>query len=114
MLARINEVVVKHGRACFKKNVAEKLEIKTDSYVLETNVHYPTDMNLLWDAGRKSIELTSRLCERLGLRGWRKAANWKRELKKSKRDCEKTAFGGGAHKAERMKAAASWPEAPVR
>jgi len=27
-----------------------------DTYVLEANVHFPTDMNLLWDAGRKSLD----------------------------------------------------------
>src|SRR5438034_1144204 len=29
---------------------AEPIRAKTDSYVLETNVHFPTDLNLLWDA----------------------------------------------------------------
>jgi len=32
------------------------LEIKVDSYVLETDVHFPTDLNLLWDAGRKCVD----------------------------------------------------------
>jgi hypothetical protein len=25
--------------------------------VLETDVHFPTDLNLLWDAGRKCVDL---------------------------------------------------------
>jgi hypothetical protein len=25
------------------------LRLKTDSYALETNVHFPTGLNLLWD-----------------------------------------------------------------
>ena len=28
-----------------------------DTYVLETDVHFPTDLNLLWDAGRKCVDL---------------------------------------------------------
>jgi hypothetical protein len=57
-------------------------KVKADSYVLETNVHYPTDLNLLWDAARKSIEILSSLYEQLGLQGWRKKAHWKRQSKK--------------------------------
>ena len=32
-------------------------EVKVDSYVLETDVPFPTDLNLLWDAGRKCVDL---------------------------------------------------------
>ena len=81
--------------------------VKTDSYVLETNVHYPTDMNLLWDAGRKSIELSSRFHKSLGLLGWRKAKIWTRQLKNRKRACEKVFSGGGAGKENRVKKAVS-------
>ena len=102
LLDRINEIVIKHGREIFKKNAGEKIAVKTDSYVLETNVHHPTDVNLLWDAGRKCIELSSRLCTQLGLPGWRKDRNWFRRLKNGKRACEKTCGGGGANKAERV------------
>jgi hypothetical protein len=30
--------------------------------VVETDVHYPTDINLLWDAIRKLIEIIAGLC----------------------------------------------------
>jgi len=39
--------------------------------VVETNVHYPTDSNLLFDATRKAIELTAKLYDELELPGWR-------------------------------------------
>jgi len=32
-----------------------KLNAKSDSYVVKTNVHFPTDINLLLDAMRKII-----------------------------------------------------------
>ena len=86
LLEKINALVVRDGLEEFKKNGKDdpacRLEVKVDSYVLETNVHYPTDLNLLWDAARKSIEILSQLYERLGLEGWRKKAYWKRQLKK--------------------------------
>jgi hypothetical protein len=39
--------------------------------VLETNVHFPTDINLLLDALRKTITLTAQGCNDLGLTDWR-------------------------------------------
>src|SRR5262249_14985776 len=58
LLAQINALVAQAGRAVFKKKDAhEPIRAKTDSYVLETNVHFPTDVNLLWDAQRKCLDL---------------------------------------------------------
>lgn len=106
LLEKINEIVMRHGHEVLKKNDAEKLEIKTDSYVLECNVHHPTDCNLLWDAARKCVELLDSLHESLGLGGWRKAKYWKRKVKNSMRSCEKLASSGGANKAQRVEKAA--------
>jgi hypothetical protein len=47
----------------------DKLNVKIDSYVLETNVHVPSDVNLLWDASRKSIELVGQLYNSLHVAG---------------------------------------------
>ncbi len=44
---------------------------RCDSFVVETNVHYPTDINLLWDALRKTIQLIAELSEDYGLSDWR-------------------------------------------
>jgi hypothetical protein len=50
---------------------AEKLHCKCDSYVIETDVHFPTDINLLYDAVRVMIQLIAVLCDRLGITEWR-------------------------------------------
>ena len=39
--------------------------------MLETNVHFPTDINLLFDALRKTITLTAQWCDDLALTDWR-------------------------------------------
>jgi hypothetical protein len=39
--------------------------------VVETDVHYPTDTNLLWDALRVVLRETGRACEHYGVGGWR-------------------------------------------
>lgn len=54
---------------------------KCDSFVVETNVHFPTDINLLWDAVRKVIHLTASLTERFNIQGWRQSKNLLRKIK---------------------------------
>jgi hypothetical protein len=75
ILDQINQVVVKAGHDLIKKKtpgdelllsklpVVEKLRGRCDSFVVETNVEYPTDTRLLFDAVRKAIELLNRLCQ---------------------------------------------------
>jgi hypothetical protein len=104
LLAAINTIVVLHGQPLLKKNAAEKLELKSDSYVLETNVHYPTDANLLFDAARKCIDLLVPLSLLHDIGGWRKHVLWKKEIKIARRVFEKAASGGGADKAGRVEA----------
>ncbi len=57
ILDGINQVVVKGGHNLIygKKNEEICLKGKCDSFVVETDVHYPTDINLLWDAIGKVI-----------------------------------------------------------
>jgi len=107
MLSQINAIIAQQGRAVFKKkDVPELIRAKTDSYVLETNVHYPTDLNLLWDAQRKCLDLIVRLMSRYGLPGWRKANVWRRHLKTQMIGLTRLASGGGANKEQRRHATA--------
>jgi hypothetical protein len=79
--------------------------MKVDTYVLESDVHFPTDLNLLWDAGRKCVDLIEKYREQLGyaLPGWRKAKDWRRRLKALERLTSKTVYGGGANKEARVR-----------
>jgi hypothetical protein len=62
-LRAINQVIVEAGHRVVKKKETEALHIKIDSFVTEANVHFPTDYNLLWDSGRKCLDLLKRLTE---------------------------------------------------
>jgi transposase, IS5 family len=107
LLAQINGIIVQAGRGVFKKKgVLEPIRAKTDSYVLETNVHYPTDLNLLWDAQRKCLDLIAPLMSRYDLPGWRKARVWRRNLKTQMIGLTRLAGGGGPNKEQRREAAA--------
>ena len=110
LLREINAKVVAAGREVFAKKVGAPvaaLEIKVDTYVLETDVHFPTDLNLLWDAGRKCVDMIEKYRDQMGyeLPGWRKAKDWRRRLKALERISSKTVYGGGAHKEKRVRQA---------
>ncbi len=70
LLDKLNQLIVEGGHALVKKGDAA-LRGRCDSFVVETNVHFPTDINLLRDAMRKAIMLTARWCENQQLSEWR-------------------------------------------
>ena len=85
LLDKINQIVVDAGHELVKKKADEVLHGRCDSFVVETDVHYPTDISLLFDATRKVIELTADHCADLGLSDWRQHAYNLKQLKRSLR-----------------------------
>jgi IS5 family transposase len=88
VLDRINQVVVKAGHHVLGKD--EDLRGRCDSFVVETDVHYPTDINLLWDAMRKIITLIGALFSFWGLSDWRQSAYNLRQVNRAFRKAQKT------------------------
>jgi len=103
-LRQINDVIVEMGHKVFKKKEAELLRLKTDSFVVESNVHFPTDYNLLWDCMRKCLDIITYFMNTYpGIEGWRKLKNWQRGLKNMMRSVGKISVSGGANKEQRLK-----------
>lgn len=110
LLQAINARIAAAGREVFAKKggaPVAALAVKVDTYVLETDVHFPTDLNLLWDAGRKCVDLIVKYRDRLGyaLPGWRKAKAWRRQLKACERTTSQIVYRGGPNKEARVKRA---------
>ncbi len=61
---------------CLKKKETEALRIKVDTFVVESNVHFPTDYNLLWDSGRKCLDVMKYFQNKYPQVSWRKHKNW--------------------------------------
>ena len=80
ILDEVSVVVVKTGHDLIGKK-SSVLNGRCDSYVCETDVHYPTDINLLFDAIRKIFGLLSVICNTFGITEWRQH---KHNLKKVK------------------------------
>ncbi len=71
ILDKMNELVVQAGHQFIGHTIEEALRGRCDSFVVETDVHFPTDINLLLDAVRKVVCLTGHECDRLGITEWR-------------------------------------------
>jgi IS5 family transposase len=71
VLGKISQIVVEHGHEVYNKKIDEILRGSCDSFALETDVHYPTDISVLWDAVRRIITLTMMLCKDFNISDWR-------------------------------------------
>jgi len=107
MVKEINSLVLEFGHGeVFKKKETAALRLKTDSFVVESNVHFPTDYNLLWDSARKCIDAVCVFLGKYNLKGWRKIKSWKSELKGLMRELGKATASGGNGKEQREARAA--------
>lgn len=101
ILDRINQEVVRAGHILLKKKDLD-LSGRCDSFVVETNVHFPTDINLLFDAIRKTIEECAQLCEDNRLSGWRQSSHNIKTLKRQYRIIQKLKHSTSKDEAKRQ------------
>jgi IS5 family transposase len=101
LLIQINEIIVNGGQALIaKKSEKGVLHGRCDSFVVETNVHYPTDINLLLDAMRKVLALSRNLCTKHGLSDLRQSKYNYGKLKQLHRKAQKAKRGGVQEKVQ--------------
>lgn len=107
LIADINLIILEFGEGkVFKKKGNTASDLKTDTFVVESNVHFPTDYNLLWDCARKCLDAVEKLLGKYeGMEGWRKIKNWRYEIKGLMREVGKTGSSGGKNKEARLKKA---------
>jgi IS5 family transposase len=102
----LNQVIVEFGHEVFKKKEVAALCLKTDSFVVESNVHFPTDYNLLWDSARKCLDMVGKFVKKYPeVPGWRKIRDWHNEMKSMMRAVGKASSSGGKGKEQRIKKA---------
>ena len=107
IIDEINLLIVEAGHSLVKKKEEEKLRISVDTYALESNVHFPTDLNLLWDSIRKVIDVIVYLSMEYDLKGWRKEKYWRKQLKGIFRTSSRVHKSGGKNKEVRLKSIVS-------
>jgi hypothetical protein len=86
----INQITVNAGMALWDEKDSEKKEhARCDSFVFETDVHFPTDINLLWDAVRKAMQLSYKMSEIFAIEGWRQTPHNLRKVKRQYRTVQR-------------------------
>ena len=78
----LNHLVVQEGLRLVGVEQEQPLKARVDSFVVETNVHYPTDVSLLWDALRCLLRVVTAVCTASGLAGWRQSEHWQNKVHK--------------------------------
>jgi len=78
-LKKLSALVVKAGHALEPKAIAV---VRGDTFVVETNIHYPTESTLIGDGLRKILPLAAELAVENGLRGWRQYKHWLKNIRK--------------------------------
>jgi transposase, IS5 family len=103
LLDRIDEIVVKAGHKILGGKKKEELHTNVDSFVLETDIHFPSDISILYDSMRKSISLTSDICKEYKIPGFRQSNHHINSLKSELRKVQRSKHLGKASSEEKIK-----------
>jgi hypothetical protein len=77
-------------------------KVRADSFVVETNIHYPTESSLIVDGVRKTIELCVTLFEVYDVVGWRQHSHLLKKVKQAARHIARISARKGAKYRERL------------
>jgi hypothetical protein len=79
-IEKMNEAIVNAGQSIHGE---ASDYVRADSFVIETNIHYPTESSLIWDGLRTFIPLCVELSRISGVDGWRQAKHLLKSFKKT-------------------------------
>jgi hypothetical protein len=99
-IQKISHLVVAEGHRLAPDAVKR---VRVDSFVMETNIHWPAESTLICDGLRKLIPWCVSLARTLGLRGWRQAAHLFGEVKRGSHRIVRIAARKGPQYQERLK-----------
>lgn len=77
-IKKINQLIVAEGQQLCN---GAREKVRADSFVVETDIHYPAESSLIWDGVRKIIPLCVRLSAELGVPGWRQSKHLTKRIK---------------------------------
>ncbi len=80
---KINELIVKAGHVLEPKAIES---VRGDTFVVETNIHYPTESTLIGDGLRKIVPLATKLAATKDLDGWRQGSHLIKNVRKLVRE----------------------------
>lgn len=99
-LTKINRLIVAAGHKLAPKAIAA---VRGDTFVVETNIHYPTESSLIGDGLRKILPLAAELAEQQGQSGWRQHEHILKNVRKLVQRIGRASRAKGQGGAERLK-----------
>ncbi|MFQ5344074.1 MAG: ISNCY family transposase [Anaerolineae bacterium] len=101
-IEKISHLIVGEGHRLEPEAVTTT---RADSFVIDTNIHYPTESSLIRDGVRKVLELGASLAEEYGVTGWRQHRHLFKRVKRVAREIDRIASRKGANYQKRLKSA---------
>lgn len=98
-IAKLNQLIVQAGHE-LDETAGES--VRADSFVVETNVHYPTESSLILDGVRKIVPLCVKLAGELGIAGWRQSKHLTRKIKELARNISRISASKSPHKKDAL------------
>ena len=77
-IAKISQAIVAEGH---QLDPEAAKTVRVDSFVVETNIHYPTESSVIFDGLRKILPLCASIAGVCGLSGWRQHEHLLRKIK---------------------------------
>ncbi len=105
-LQKINSIIVDFGHKEVFVVKKKGLNLKTDSFPVQAEVHFPSDHSLLNDSARKAGDTMKMILEEEVISGWRKLQDWVKTIKNLQRNYSKANSSGGKYKTERVQCTA--------
>lgn len=99
-IAQINQALIQEGH---RLEPEAARTVRGDSFVAETNVHFPTDNSIIRDGLRKILSLAAMLAGLAGVGGWRQHKHLYRTARKLSREIERIAARKGNGYQQRLK-----------
>ena len=94
-IEKINQAIVSAGQQLHGE---ARGSVRADSFVVETNIHFPTESSLIYDGIRKIIPLCVDLATELGDSGWRQSQHLLKKVKYLARNISRVSASKNAHK----------------
>jgi IS5 family transposase len=99
-LERVNHLIVSEGHRLVPQAV---LTARADSFVMESNIHYPTESSLIRDGLGKVVECGAALADLLGVGGWRQHKHLYRKVRRLVREIDRIAARKGSGYQSRLR-----------
>jgi hypothetical protein len=99
-LQKINDLIVRAGHALQPQAIAA---VRGDTFVVETNIHYPTESSLIGDGLRKVVAEAVALANDHALDGWRQHQHVRKTIRQLVQKIGRAARARGKGSSERLR-----------